>query len=666
MIYFENFTILIFLLGLVHKGFCQKLFRGEVNNIYFIDSSPLAIRFLVPLLKLFGKNTKRLDFKMMDIVDSNNELVRIRIAREDLINFKRNIVNSVAYKAIQDQSWDQDSIKDYLDKFLVSSSADDEGSIFRTLFIINTINWHVEKFDYINPVLIIEERPWFKIYYEYAEKLNITLLPTKYFFHVSDLKQMIWKYPWLYRIIKNSMNFKVLTKKIFFFRNANLSVNKNMLFLEGRGNINLLNDGLQSDFFWQLNSSFPKENIILQHHNEAEKEYLFKNGMYSISTLVKTGGIASLNFIKPKARYLKAYKTEFKSIKHALNVYSFERNYWSTLFKKHDVRIFFSFYKYSSGHIAQYDAIHDNGGISIMWQMALDTYKNSENQIKSDISFVFSKFSSDIDQKLNSKSKYTVIAGYPQDHVSSLLKDEAQKLRERLMSNGARKIIFAIDENSGDDDRWHTGHVLQRENYSFILQRVLETPWLGVVFKPKASKTLRKRLGPIADLLKKAETTGRCHVYDDSTKGRHSTIAPVILAGLSADVCIHGHMSAGTAALECALEGIPTLLINREGVADSKLLELPKGSVIFEDWPACIDALMGYLDNPNSIDGFGDWSLIIDEFDPFRDGKAAYRIGTYMHWLNQGMSKGLDKETVMLNCAARYREEWGDDKVINA
>jgi len=72
------------------------------------------------------------------------------------------------------------------------------------------------------------------------------------------------------------------------------------------------------------------------------------------------------------------------------------------------------------------------------------------------------------------------------------------------------------------------------------------------------------------------------------------------------------------------------------------------------------------LDSPNSIKGFGDWSSIIDDFDPFRDGKSAYRIGTYLHWLNQGLSQGLDKETVMLNCAARYREEWGDDKVINA
>ena len=130
------------------------------------------------------------------------------------------------------------------------------------------------------------------------------------------------------------------------------------------------------------------------------------------------------------------------------------------------------------------------------------------------------------------------------------------------MSNGAKKIIFAIDENSIDDSRWHTGHELQRENYSYILQKVLEIPWLGAVFKPKIAKTLRQRLGHVSDLLEKAEKTGRCFVYESS--GRHSTNAPPILAGLSADICIHGHLSAGTAALEGAFEGLPSLLIERE------------------------------------------------------------------------------------------------------
>ena len=155
-----------------------------------------------------------------------------------------------------------------------------------------------------------------------------------------------------------------------------------------------------------------------------------------------------------------------------------------------------------------------------------------------------------------------------------------------------------------------------------------------------------------------------CYVYESS--GRHTTSAPPVLAGLSADVCVHGHLSAGTAALECALEGLPTLLIDREGTPASKLNELPEGKVIFKDWPSTIDAIMEHFKTPEGIPGFGDWSSIINDLDPFRDGLAAKRIGDYLHWLIQGYDQGLDKETVMENAAVKYRKQWGDDKVISA
>jgi hypothetical protein len=70
------------------------------------------------------------------------------------------------------------------------------------------------------------------------------------------------------------------------------------------------------------------------------------------------------------------------------------------------------------------------------------------------------------------------------------------------------------------------------------------------------------------------------------------------------------------------------------------------------------------LQTPNGIPGFGDWSSIIDELDPFRDGKAAQRMGNYLNWLIQGFEKGVDKEVIMSDAAERYGKEWGYDKVI--
>src|SRR3989338_7781083 len=51
------------------------------------------------------------------------------------------------------------------------------------------------------------------------------------------------------------------------------------------------------------------------------------------------------------------------------------------------------------------------------------------------------------------------------------------------------------------------------------------------------------------------------------------------------------------------------------------------------------------------------WAL--DELDPFRDGRAAERMGTYLTWLLEGFKGGLRRETVMADAAERYRAIWG-------
>jgi len=308
------------------------------------------------------------------------------------------------------------------------------------------------------------------------------------------------------------------------------------------------------------------------------------------------------------------------------------------------------------------DAISDCGGISAIWQMSFEGYISIGSNLNTDIIFSHSAFSKEINRKLGSKYTNQIITGYPKDYAGKILKEKAAQLRKQLFNHGVKKIIFSIDENSLDDSRWHSGHELQRENYSFILDKVLETPWLGVIFKPKVAKSLRRRLGPVNELLDEVIKSGRCILLEES--GRHSTISPPLLAGLASDVCIHGHLSAGTAALECALEGTPTLLIDREGCHESKLYELPKDKVIFKNWEEAINVLMEHLQTPNGIPGFGDWSSIIDELDPFRDGKSAQRMGNYLNWMIQGFEKGLDKEVIMTDAAERYAKEWGSDKVI--
>jgi len=650
MIYFENFSFLSF----IHILFKVSNHK-EIRIIYFIDTSFFAKKFLTPFLRFIGFKVDPLVFKMIEIIDENGELIRSRIHSSDLFDFKLKILKSKAYKILYHESWNKSNIHDYIGKGLIDGGIDDAKSISRMLYIINVIDWHSKKINVNKSIFIVNNRPWLNSYKQYADQYNIKIIKKiDLFFSLLDIKNIIREYPFIYKFVRNIKYKNVVNK--------NLNRSNNKLYLDGRGDINLSNDGMHSDFFWQQNSDFLLKNILYKHVSNEERDYFFNNGLDSINEGVYSNVKYLRKYNKPILNYSNEFKKEYRAIKTLLSSYDLDRFYWSSLFRKFGVKVFLSWDKYSNKHIALSHAVRDNGGISVNWQIAFDGFLNTECLLNSDIVFSYSQFSVDVDKKLQSKIKYNVIIGYPKDYAASLLKDNASELREKLKAKGAKKIVLVLDENSGDDSRWHTGHELQRENYKYILEKVLEVPWLGVIFKPKRIIDLRLRLGPVADLLEKVEATGRCYIYENP--GRYTTIAPPILAGLSSDVCIHGHLSAGTAALECALEGIPTLLIDREGTKSSKLYGLPKGKVIFQDWPSVIDALMEHFNSSDGLPGFGDWSSIIDEFDPFRDGMAAYRMGTYLKWLIDGFDNGLERDEVMANAAKMYQEKWGSDKII--
>jgi len=125
-----------------------------------------------------------------------------------------------------------------------------------------------------------------------------------------------------------------------------------------------------------------------------------------------------------------------------------------------------------------------------------------------------------------------------------------------------------------------------------------------------------------------------------------------------------GLLIGGTAAMESALTGTPTLLIDRERPTGHPLSELEKGEVVFQDWDSLWRALSAYRRDPASVPGFGAWSPMLDELDSFRDGRAAERIGSYIGWLAEGLGKGLSREETMELARQRYVAIWGDDKVV--
>jgi len=658
--YFEMLSMSNFLDGSVVR-FLRRQSRKSNKIHYYIDSTAGGILIREFFSLFYGIKFKKLEFELRHIRDKHGELVRSLVHRKDLFEIQENIVQNKEFIGFIHPAWEQDRIFDYIKKELVGGEISSGiASYPRALFLINVIAWHNEKTTGNSCIFFLNTRPWQSVLSKYSNEKNVRLMflngKSKPPIRERVINQ-IRKSPRLFIFAKNfnSNLAKPLVKK--------LSHNHNNIYIKGRGHLNFLNNGYNSDYFWVINSDFPFERVVCRYKNKGEKTVLENNGVCVTNGCTKYYPMKNgeklhkISQIEDPQHYI-----EQEEIKCLLNRYRSDRNYWYSFFRFYKIKLFLTWYDNSAEHMAAADAIRDCDGIAAFWQTSLYGFENIECRTNIDIGFYFSNWCANLSRSIGSMNRYYIITGFLRDYAPPLLKDQAQQIRNRLNSSGARKIVSVMDENSTDDSRWHTGHELQRENYSYILEKVLEVPWLGVVFKPKVAKTLRRRLGPVNELLVAAEKTGRCIVYDNS--GNNGMNVPPILPGLVADVCIHGHLIAGTAALECALEGVPTLLVDREGAPYSKLNILPKGLVVFKNWPETIDALMEHFQTSGGIPGFGDWSEHIEEFDPFRDGKAAYRMGTYLHWLIQGFDQGLDRETIMSDAAERYSSEWGSDKVL--
>lgn len=343
--------------------------------------------------------------------------------------------------------------------------------------------------------------------------------------------------------------------------------------------------------------------------------------------------------------------------------YEKSRSYWRNVFDRSGTKVYLSWFKYDGLHCVLADALKDVGGVMALYQRALDVSLFGDNLLNVDISFAYSNtLMADLERRLGSKISYFVATGYLGDHRFPLLKPKALGLRKTLQQKGAQHILAYTDENSANDSRWHTGHENMREGYTFLLEKLLSNPWLGLVLKPKRPGTLRRRLGAVAPLLEQALATGRCYLFDEAT---HQSNYPPALAALAADVAIHAHLSAPTAGLECSLTGTPTLLMDRESYPISPLYQLGIGKTVFREWENLWEVCLQNKNNPKSIPGFGDWSGLIDQLDPFRDGRAAERMGTYLQWMIEGFKAGLNRETVMADAAERYCKAWGKDKVLS-
>lgn len=703
MYFVERLTLRNWFFSVLPRLLYSRAKRGQnSNHCYFFDASGIAVLGARAAAWISGVRIEKLSFRLVDVRDEEGLLLRLRIAYRDLAEVLADTIKDPTFCDAIRKEVSRSRIPTYLAKGIAKTSLTDSRTIWRALLLIQISAWKVrcEGIKDDRAVLFLELRPWAGAIERYAHSHGVSIIevsPTLQF----NLRALAH---WLLsprgietlRILRGG--FSCWRRFLFSKRQAvsesrHLSPDRSSSAIKrssnGRppstprvgveyyGHLNLNQPELHSDLFFCQQSSIAGSDVVVTFAlprdplDEAKWRELAGRGIGAVALEPQATTVPAVPLFTHRSSLRRTWEEkpgllpvrkdlEEAWLKEQLFNYRAEHEYWTDLFRTENIKVYVSWFKHDSMHCAIADAIRSLGGVAAIYERSCEMDPCVAIAADTDIMFGFSSAHADIGRQSGSIIRYHVTAGYLGDHRFPLLRDQARGVRDSLRKHGAERILAFFDENSGDDSRWHTGHEFMRDNYAFILEKVLNEPRLGLVIKPKVPSTLRRRLGPVSALLERAVSTGRCHLYEGGAL--HGSYPPAV-AALASDITIHGHLCAVTAGLEAALAGVPTLLLDREGWSVSSFYRLGVGRVVFRGWNHLWEALTENWAKPGGIPGFGDWSSLLDELDPFRDGRAAERMGTYIKWLIDGFKAGLDRETVMADAAERYCKQWGQDKV---
>ena len=535
-----------------------------------------------------------------------------------------------------------------------------EPSIYKKIYIAEAVSHYLKNNVSKKSIIIFENFTWSKNIQNYTDSFGIQ----SYFspiFSINQYKNIIRSNFLIFFI------FLQIYSLIIFFKKNNKKDqynNEMKIMIRSMGVHNLSKPYLHSDMFFIHDSNIDNKNMIIcepMSHKTNLKDY---NDIINLGFGFVKFKINKLNFTKNNIFIKKLKKSNFNKINKssqlfynkAINDFELLKNSYKNLFSKTNTKIHFSSYKFTSEHIAINAAMNEIDGISAMWQQSYEEIPSYDLLMCADVYFSFCQNNFFTEKNNGSFIKQHVVTGYPGDYRFKYLNKHSQHIRNKLKKNGCKFIISFFDENSSPDRRWGESDQILSNEYEFLLKKIIKNTKLGIVFKPKKPQSIFNRLEKIVPLINEAKKTNRCIFLLSDTNN-----IPPSMAAMSSDLAIHNSLFAATAAIESALCNVPTLMIDKEYWNISDLYNLKPGKIIFNN----INDLWSKLEKNNfeTKDNQNIWKNYITKIDPFRDGKASFRISQYLNDLLSGFDRGLSSHDTLTIASENYRKYWGNDKI---
>ena len=396
----------------------------------------------------------------------------------------------------------------------------------------------------IEPVfLMLEKKPWINELCEYGATNGIEIIKNK--FNEFNLYNRLKRF-----FRKNELIHKIRSFIDIFLNRRNITNISSCIVIDQVMSI------LRPKWIWKSEFLPPEEiTFVSKSHpinrndlNEIKNERM---NFIALSRKLCRGLNVPIFLSSFSSNAIKSKSEENAIINLYANQYLNEKKHWRELFERVKAKVYITSHKWSSHPLAAAAAMSEIGGVSGVFQSSYYELPCPYSVTCADIYFSFSRKAPLIEMKQGSIIRYNICLGNLAQSRNEFFKVAATKLRAKLKANGATKIISYFDQDTIDDKRWGISHSVSRDSYKFLLNKVMEEKWLGLIIKPKKPNRIRRDLGDLNGLLDKALATGRCHIFDNYNDFSPKNFEnPPAQCAMASDISIQESMIAGTAGVE--------------------------------------------------------------------------------------------------------------------
>ena len=139
---FESASVRALLSWDLIRVILRKETQPEGTNLYWIDSTWGGRKLLWVWQKASLISARRLEFRMTDVRNSDGELIRLRMAHQDVFEFSKKIDTLLEqYLKHADRNLSGTEEREFLSKELMSESILERSSLVRALYLVNVVRY---------------------------------------------------------------------------------------------------------------------------------------------------------------------------------------------------------------------------------------------------------------------------------------------------------------------------------------------------------------------------------------------------------------------------------------------------------------------------------------------------------------------------------------------